>query len=118
MYSKIWLSKPHFEKEDFEVFKETIVSNWVSTVGPNIASFEKSIESVMVENSKVVALNSGTSAIHLALKLLEIGSGDEVLCQTFTFCASTKHTSCMTFLTFLQIINIHEVSYLSMNIQD
>ena len=90
MYSKIWLSKPHFEKEDFEVFKETIVSNWVSTVGPNIASFEKSIESVMGENSKVVALNSGTSAIHLALKLLEIGSGDEVLCQTFTFCATVN----------------------------
>ena len=90
MYSKIWLSKPHFEKEDFDVFKETIVSNWVSTVGPNIASFEKSIESVMGENSKVVALNSGTSAIHLALKLLEIGSGDEVLCQTFTFCATVN----------------------------
>jgi len=90
MYSKIWLSKPHFEPEDIDVTKKTMASNWVSTAGPNIASFEKSIERILKNKAKVVALNSGTSALHLALKLLEIGTGDEVLCQTFSFCATVN----------------------------
>ena len=41
MYSKIWLSKPHFETDDLDYFKTTMESNWISTVGPNIASFER-----------------------------------------------------------------------------
>jgi len=90
MYSKIWLSKPHFEKDDLDYFKTTMESNWISTVGPNIASFERSIEDVFNKNLKAVALNSGTSAIHLALKMLHIGAGDEVICQTFTFCATVN----------------------------
>ena len=40
MYSKIWLSKPHFETDDLDYFKTTMESNWISTVGPNIASFK------------------------------------------------------------------------------
>ena len=90
MYSKIWLSKPHFETDDLDYFKTTMESNWISTVGPNIASFERSIEDVFNKNLKAVALNSGTSAIHLALKMLHIGAGDEVICQTFTFCATVN----------------------------
>ena len=90
MYSKIWLSKPHFGNENFDIIKKTIASNWVSSVGPNIASFETSIERILEHKAEVVALNSGTSAIHLALKLLEIGPGDEVFCQTFSFCATVN----------------------------
>ena len=50
MYSKIWLSKPHFETDDLDYFKTTMESNWISTVGPNIASFERSIEDVFNKN--------------------------------------------------------------------
>jgi dTDP-4-amino-4,6-dideoxygalactose transaminase len=59
-------------------------------VGLNIASFEKSIEDLFNKDLKAVALNSGTSAIHLALKMLHIGAGDEVICQTFNFCATVN----------------------------
>ncbi|WP_288955883.1 DegT/DnrJ/EryC1/StrS family aminotransferase [uncultured Polaribacter sp.] len=90
MSSKIWLSKPHFNTTNLDFLKETFNSNWISTTGPNIDEFEKSIENILGNDLKVVALNSGTSAIHLALKLLNVGIGDEVICQTFTFCATVN----------------------------
>ena len=79
MFSKIWLSKPHFENDDVDFFKKTMESNWISTVGPHIGDFEKSIEKFYHNKVHVAALNSGTSAIHLALKMLDIGAGDEVI---------------------------------------
>lgn len=63
-------------------------SNWITTSGNNIDEFESVLENYLGENSFVTALNSGTSAIHLALKLLGVGYGDEVICQTFTFGAT------------------------------
>jgi dTDP-4-amino-4,6-dideoxygalactose transaminase len=90
MSSKIWLSKPHFENDDVDFFKKIMESNWISTVGPHIGDFEKSIEKFYHNKVYVAALNSGTSAIHLALKMLDIGAGDEVICQTFTYCATVN----------------------------
>lgn len=90
MCSKIWLSKPHFEDKDASFLKATMKSNWITTTGPNIANFEKLIQQVYNNNLKAVALNSGTSAMHIALKLLNISYGDEVICQTFTFCATVN----------------------------
>lgn len=65
-------------------------TNWIAPLGPNVDGFEKDIESYLLQSSQVAALSSGTAAIHLGLKLLGVGEGDEVLCQSFTFSASAN----------------------------
>lgn len=89
--NKIWLSPPSLsENFEIEFVKETFKSNWITTKGSNIAEFEKSIEVYLNNLKKSVALNSGTSAIHLALMLLGVNKNDEVICQSFTFCATAN----------------------------
>ena len=69
--------------------QKAIEDNWVTTAGPNLPGFEHDI--CQHTNARfAVALNSGTSSIHLALRLLGVGPGDEVLCSTFTFVASAN----------------------------
>lgn len=70
--------------------KEAFDSNWVAPLGPNVTYFEKAITTFVNENVHVAALSSGTAAIHLALELLGVSSGDEVICQSFTFSASAN----------------------------
>lgn len=70
--------------------KEAFDTNWVAPLGSNVDAFEKAIEDFLDENKKVVALNSGTAAIHLGLLQLGVESGDEVICQSFTFSASAN----------------------------
>ena len=70
--------------------KEAFDTNWVVPLGPNVNAFEEELESFVGDNKKVVALSAGTAAIHLALIQLGIQSGDEVVCQSFTFCASAN----------------------------
>lgn len=65
-------------------------SNWISSVGSNIDGFEDDLQVYLKNNSYVTALNSGTSAIHLALQLIGVTYGDEVICQSFTFAASAN----------------------------
>ena len=65
-------------------------TNWIAPLGPNINDFEKGLESYIAENKHIAVLNSGTGAIHLALLLLGVQKGDEVLCQSFTFVASVN----------------------------
>lgn len=65
-------------------------SNWISSIGSNIDGFEDDLQGYLKNNSYVTALNSGTSAIHLALQLLGVTKGDEVICQSFTFAASAN----------------------------
>jgi len=65
-------------------------TNWVSSVGANIVDFENDIQQYLGNNVYATALNSGTAAIHVALQLLEVTKGDEVLCQSFTFSASAN----------------------------
>ena len=57
-------------------------------LGPNVDAFEMSLENYLSDETHVACLSSGTAAIHLALNLLKVGVGDEVLCQSFTFCGS------------------------------
>jgi pyridoxal phosphate-dependent aminotransferase EpsN len=67
---------------------EAFASNWMSTVGPNIDAFEAEFERLI--GLPAVAVASGTAAIHLGLRLLGVGPGDEVVCPTFTFVASVN----------------------------
>ena len=69
---------------------EAFDTNWIAPLGPNVTGFETAIEAYLDTNSHVAALSSGTAAIHLALVLLGVTQGDEVLCQTFTFSASAN----------------------------
>lgn len=69
---------------------EAFDTNWVAPLGPNVTEFEKSLENYLGNGSQVAALSSGTAALHLALILLGIGKGDEVLCQSMTFSASAN----------------------------
>jgi pyridoxal phosphate-dependent aminotransferase EpsN len=68
--------------------EEAFASNWLSTVGPNISAFENEFEALV--GLPAVALSSGTAAIHLALRLLGVKSGDEVFCQDLTFVATAN----------------------------
>jgi dTDP-4-amino-4,6-dideoxygalactose transaminase len=70
--------------------RQAFESNWIAPLGPNVEMFEKALESYIGEGTHVAALSSGTGAIHLALDLLGVSSGDEVLCQSFTFSASAN----------------------------
>lgn len=65
-------------------------TNWVTSKGENITGFEEDLESYLGNNVHVAVLNSGTSAIHLALHLLGVTHDDEVICQSFTFAASAN----------------------------
>lgn len=87
---KIWLSPPHMGGTEEVFVKEAFDTNWIAPLGPNVQNFEKAIETFVQNNVHAACLSSGTAAIHLALELLGVGSGDEVLCQSFTFSASAN----------------------------
>lgn len=86
---RIYLSAPHIGDLETEYVREAFATNWVSTVGPNIEAFEQAFSKAL-GGIPCVALSSGTAAIHLGLKLLGVGRGDEVLCPTLTFAASAN----------------------------
>ena len=90
MNSKIWLSLPHMGGNEQRFVKEAFDSNWVAPLGPNVDNFEEDISLYLKEDSYVAALSSGTAAIHLALILLRVQPGDEVICQSMTFSASAN----------------------------
>ena len=69
--------------------KEAFDTNWVVPLGPNVNGFEKDLETFVGQDKRVVALASGTSAVHLALIACGVRPGDEVIVQSFTFCASS-----------------------------
>ena len=70
--------------------KEAFDTNWVVPLGPNVNGFENDLEQFVGEGKRVVALCSGTSAVHLSLIACGVGEGDEVMVQSFTFCASSN----------------------------
>ena len=86
---KIWLSSPHMGDNEFKYVKEAFDLNWIAPVGPHLNDFEKNLSKIS-EGKYIAALSSGTSAIHLALILLGVECGDEVICSTFTFSASAN----------------------------
>ena len=89
MTAKIWLSSPHLTGEEQKYVKQAFDDNWIAPLGPNVNGFEKEICDYTGANACSV-LSSGTAAIHLALILLGIKEGDEVLCSTFTFSATVN----------------------------
>ena len=70
--------------------RDAIDSNWVAPLGPNVNGFEKDLEAFVGEGKRVVALSSGTAAVHLGLINCGVGPEDEVCVQSFTFCASSN----------------------------
>jgi len=87
--TKIWLSPPHMSGNEQRFVQEAFESNWIAPSGPHIAQFEKALTNY-TQSKYAVALYSGTSAIHLALKCLNIENGDVVFCSTFTFIATAN----------------------------
>jgi dTDP-4-amino-4,6-dideoxygalactose transaminase len=90
MNSKIWLSSPHMGGNEISYINEAFDANWIAPLGPNVNNFEQSIKDYLNDNVEVAALSSGTAALHLALILLGVTHGDDVLCQSFTFAASAN----------------------------
>ena len=88
--TKIWLSSPHMGGSEQQFVKEAFDTNWVAPLGPNVTGFENDLEDYLGENVSVAGLSSGTAALHLGLILLDVQSGDEVICQSFTFSASAN----------------------------
>lgn len=86
---KIWLSSPHMGDNEFKYVTEAFDLNWIAPVGPHLNDFEENLSKIS-EGKHIAALGSGTSAIHLALILLGVECGDEVICSTFTFSASAN----------------------------
>lgn len=88
---RILLSVPHMSGREEVFVREAFTSNWLSTVGPNINAFEEEFSRLI--GLSAVALSSGTAAMHLGLRLLGVGRGDEVFCPTLTFVASANPIS-------------------------
>ena len=83
---RVYLSVPHMGEGELRYVQEAFASNWMSTVGPNLDAFEASFSERVGLPS--VALGSGTAGMHLGLRLLGVGPGDEVICPTLTFIAT------------------------------
>jgi len=90
MKEKIWLSSPHMGEKELEYVQEAFATNWIAPLGPHVDGLEKDLETFLGNDVHVAALSSGTSAIHLALIILGIKAGDEVICQSMTFSASAN----------------------------
>lgn len=91
---KIWLSSPHMGGTELKYINEAFEANWIAPLGPNVTGFEEAIKNYLQHETdnclEVAALSSGTAALHLALILLGVKSGDEVICQSMTFAASAN----------------------------
>lgn len=86
---RIYLASPHMGGGEQRYIQEAFDTNWIAPLGANVDAFEK-IVADYVGAAGAVALNSGTAAIHLALRLLGVGQGDLVLCSSLTFIASAN----------------------------
>ncbi len=89
MDKQILLSTPHMGDYEVQFVQEAFDTNWIAPVGPNIEAFEKEFCAI-VGAKYAAAVSSGTAALHLALRLLDIQKEDEVICSTLTFIASAN----------------------------
>lgn len=89
MASRIYLSSPHMGDVEEKFVAEAFATNWIAPVGPHVDAFEREFAE-KVGASHAVALSSGTAALHLAVRLNGIGSGDEVMVSSLTFSASVN----------------------------
>lgn len=89
MSQRIYLSPPHIGEMELELVKDAFASNWVAPLGPHVDAFEKEF-AALIGVRHAAALSSGTAALHLALRLLQLEPGDEVICSSLTFVASAN----------------------------
>lgn len=96
MSERILLCLAHMSGKEMKFIEEAFADNWVVPLGPNVNGFEDDLKAFADKcddettlDKQIVALSSGTAAVHLALLACGVGPGDEVLVQSFTFCAST-----------------------------
>jgi len=89
MDNKIWLSSPHMGGSEQKYVNEAFETNWIAPLGPHVDGFERDLASY-TKTGYAAALSSGTAALHLALIMLGIEAGDEVICQSMTFSASAN----------------------------
>ena len=87
--NKVWLASPTMHGEELKFMKEVYDTNWMTTAGSNINALEEQIKDY-TKSENVVALSSGTSALHLAMKLAGIKKGDFVFCSDVTFSATVN----------------------------
>lgn len=93
---RIYLCLAHMSGKEQQYIQEAFDTNWVVPLGPNVNAFEEDLAAFVNKkdgtplNKDVVALSAGTAAVHLALIMLGVGKGDEVICQSFTFAASAN----------------------------
>lgn len=87
--TKIWLSSPHMGENERHYVNQAFDENWIAPLGPHVDGFEHDLQNY-TGAAYVAALSSGTAAVHLALILLGVGSGDEVICQSLTFCGTSN----------------------------
>ncbi|HEM5093817.1 TPA: aminotransferase class I/II-fold pyridoxal phosphate-dependent enzyme [Streptococcus suis] len=87
--NKVWLASPTMHGDELEYMKEAYDTNWMTTAGSNINALEEMIKEY-TKSEQVVALSSGTSALHLAMKLAGIKGGDYVFCSDVTFSATAN----------------------------
>jgi dTDP-4-amino-4,6-dideoxygalactose transaminase len=88
--TKLYLSSPHMSGLEQRYVADAFETNWIAPLGPHVDGFETAIEDYLEANRSVAVLSSGTASIHMALQLLGVGPGDDVLCQSFTFSASAN----------------------------
>lgn len=87
--SRIYLSPPHMGPDERNLLIEAFDSNWIAPLGPHVDAFEQELAS-RIGVAHAAALSSGTAAIHLALRILGVGAGDEVITSTLTFSATAN----------------------------
>lgn len=89
MDKRIYLCLAHMSGNEMKYIQEAFDTNWVVPLGPNVNGFESDLKEFVGGKNEVVALSAGTAAVHLALLACGVGPGDEVIVQSFTFCASS-----------------------------
>lgn len=95
MQNKIWMSSPHMGGTEQNYVNDAFQSNWVAPLGPNVNKFEQDISSYISNQNQfqTAVLTSGTAALHLALRMLNVVKDDVVMVQSFTFCGTTNPVS-------------------------
>lgn len=88
--NRIYLCLAHMSGNEMKYIQEAFDTNWVVPLGPNVNGFEEDLERFVGQDKEVVALSAGTAAVHLALIDCGVEAGDEVMVQSFTFCASSN----------------------------
>jgi len=93
-HPRIYLSSPHMGGNEQSFVNDAFATNWIAPLGPNVTGFENDLQDYLsntaVKSIEIAALSSGTAALHLAMVLLDVKQGDEVLCQSMTFSASAN----------------------------